>query len=151
MQISRGGHHPGSQAVHPQDAAEDVDEDGLYILVGEQDLERVLDLFLAGAAAHIQEVGRTTACVLNDVHGGHGQAGAVYHAGDRAIQLDVVERVLAGFNLQGILFGGVAQRFYVRMPEQRVVVEVDLGVQREQLVVQGGDERIDFQQRSIGL
>ena len=37
------------------------------------------------------------------------------------------------------------------MPEERVVVEVDLGVEREELVVLGGDEGIDFKQRGVGV
>ena len=37
------------------------------------------------------------------------------------------------------------------MAEERVVVEVDLGVEREELVVLGGDEGIDLEQRSVGF
>ena len=37
------------------------------------------------------------------------------------------------------------------MAEQRVVVEVDLGVEREQLAVLGRDEGIDLDQRGVRL
>ena len=37
------------------------------------------------------------------------------------------------------------------MTEDRVVVEVDLAVEREELVVLGGDEGIDLQQRSVRI
>ena len=37
------------------------------------------------------------------------------------------------------------------MAEERVVVEIELGVEREQPTVGARDERIDFDQRSIGL
>jgi len=67
------------------------------------------------------------------------------------VELDVVERVFAGFHLKRILFGSVAQRLDLRMAEERVVVEGDLGVQREELVVLGGDERIDLHQRGVGF
>ena len=52
------GHDALREDVAPQDPAEDVDEHGLDVLVGHQDLERVADLLGAGAAAHVQEVGR---------------------------------------------------------------------------------------------
>ena len=81
--------------------------------VGEQDLKGVLDLLLGCAAAHIQEIGGAAAGVLNDVHGGHGQARAVDHAGDGAVELDVVERVFAGLDFKRVFFGGVAQRLDV--------------------------------------
>jgi hypothetical protein len=37
------------------------------------------------------------------------------------------------------------------MAEERVVVEGDLGVEGEELVVLGGDEGIDLDQRGVGL
>jgi hypothetical protein len=61
------------QHVAAQDAAEDVDEHRLHVLVGHQDPERVLDLLGVGAAAHVEEVRRLAARQLDDVHGGHRQ------------------------------------------------------------------------------
>ena len=151
LQIARCRDDAGGQTIYAQDAAEDVDEDGLHVGVGEQDFEGVLDLLLGCAAAYVEEVGRAAAGVLNDVHGGHGQAGAVDHAGDGAVELDVVERVLAGFDFERVFFGGVAQSLDVGMAEEGVVVEGDLGVEREELVVLGGDEGIDLDQRGVGL
>ena len=37
------------------------------------------------------------------------------------------------------------------MAEERVVVEGDLGVERKELVVFGGDEGIDLDQRGVGV
>ena len=111
----------------------------------------MLDLLLRRAAAYIEKVRRAAAGILNDVHGGHGQARAVDHAGDGAVELDVVERVLAGFHFERIFFGRIAQRLDVRMAEERVVVEGDLGVEREKLVVLGRDEGIDLDQRGVGI
>ena len=151
VEILRSGHDAGGEPVDAQNAAEDVDEDRLHILVGEQDLEGVLDLLLRCAAAHVEKVGRAAAGVLNDVHRGHGQAGAVDHAGDGAVELDVVERILAGLDFERIFFGSVAQGLDVGMAKERVVVEVDLGVEREELVVLGRDEGIDLEQRGVSL
>ena len=46
--------------------------------------------FRAGTATDIQEVGRLRAGEFDDIHGGHGQTGAVDHVTDIAIQVDVV-------------------------------------------------------------
>ena len=95
----------------------------------------LLDLLGVGAAADVEEVGRLAAGQLDDVHRRHGQAGAVDHAADRAVEADVVQRELRRLDLERILFGGVAQRLEVLVPEQRVVVEGDLRVEREQVAV----------------
>ena len=103
------------------------------------------------AAAHVEKVCRAAAGVLNDVHCRHRQACAVDHAGDGAIELDVVERVFAGFNFERVFFGDVAQGLDVGVAEEGVVVEGDFGVEGEELVVLGGDEGIDFDQRSVSV
>ena len=56
-QVAHGRDHALRQHVAAQDAAEDVDEDRLHVLVGHQDAERVADLLRVGAAAHVEEVG----------------------------------------------------------------------------------------------
>ena len=112
--------------VAAHDAAEDVDQDALHAGVGEQDPEGRGHPLLGGAAAHVQEVGRLAAVVLDDVHGGHGQAGAVDHAADVAVELDVVEVELGGLHLERLLLVEVAQLGDVLVAEQGVVVEVIL-------------------------
>ena len=91
----------------------------------------------------------TAAGVLDDVHGGHGEARAVHHAGDGAVQLDVVQAELRGFHFQRVFFVQVAQFEQILVAEQRVVVEIDLGVERVNLAVLGEDERIDFGERGV--
>ena len=104
----------------------------LTFLVGHQDAERVLDLLGVGAAADVEEVGRLAARQLDDVHRRHRQAGAVDHAADRAIELDVVQGELRRLDLERILLARVAQLLEVGMAVERVVVEVHLGVERQQ-------------------
>ena len=149
FEIPRRRHHARRQPVHAQNAAEDIDEDRLHVLVRKQNLERVLNLLLRCAAAHVQKIRRAAACVLNNVHRRHRQARAVHHARNRAVELDVVQRVLARLHFQRIFFGNVAQRLDVGVAEQRVVVEGDLGVEREQLAVGRRDEGIDLDQRRV--
>ena len=103
LQIAGRGDHAGGQRVAAQNAAEDIDEHGLHVAVGKQDAEGVLDLLGVGAAADIEEVRRAAAGVLDDVHGGHGETRAVHHAGDCAVELDVVEAELARLPLRADL------------------------------------------------
>ena len=142
-------HHAGGQRVAAQDAAENIDQHCLHIRIGKQNAECVLDLFGVGAATDIQEIRRTAAGELDDVHGGHRQAGAVHHAGDVAIELDVVQAELGRFHFERIFFVEIAQVDQVLVPEHGVVVEVDLGIQRDDFAILGQDQRIDLGERRI--
>ena len=55
--------------------------------------------------------------------------GAVDHAADAAVELDVVEAVLRGLDVERRLLVDVAQRHDLRVAEEGVVVEVELGVE----------------------
>ena len=66
---------------------------------------------------------------LDDVHGGHGEAGAIDHAADGAVELHIRELMLGGFDLGGVLLIEIAELGDIRMTEQRVVVEGHLGIQ----------------------
>src|SRR6185312_3878427 len=102
-------------------------------------------------AADVEEVGGGHAVELDDVHGRHGQSGAVDHATDRAVERDVVQVVFRRFDLFFVLFGQVAQRHHVGMTIERVAVEADLGVEADDLVVLGDDQRIDLEQAHVLL
>ena len=91
--------HAFGDDVALHDAAEDVDQNALHVGIGGDDLERRRDLLLGGAAADVEEVGRRLAVELDDVHGRHGEAGAVDHAADGAVERDVVEIVFRGLDL----------------------------------------------------
>ncbi len=71
----------------------------------------------------------------------HGEARAVHHAGHVAVELDVVEAELRRLHFERIFFVQVAQLGQILVAEHRVVVEVHLGVEREDLAVLGQDER----------
>ena len=142
---------PFRQHVAAQDAAENIDQHRLDALVRHQDAERVLDLFGVGAAADIQEVRRLASGQLDDVHRRHGQAGAVDHAADRAVELDVIQRILRRFDLERIFLGQVAHVLDVRVAEEGVVVERHLRVEREQVAFFGHDQRIDLDERGVGF
>ena len=89
--------------VAAHDAAEDVDEDAFDGGVGEDDFEGFGDGFFGGGASDVEEVGGVSAVVLDGVHGGHGEAGAVDEAPDRAVHADIRQVVLLGCNLTRVI------------------------------------------------
>ena len=112
-------------------------------------LNASVDPFLGRAAADVEEVGGLAALELDDVHGGHGEAGAVDHAADGAVELHVREPEPRGLHLGGLLLVEVAQRGDVGMAEQRVVLETDLGVEAEQIALLGHHQRVDLDQARV--
>ena len=119
--------------------------------IGGDDLERRRHLLLGGAAADVEEVGGLHAIELDDVHGRHGQAGAVDHAADRAVQRDIGQVIFRRFDFLGVLLGLVAQREDIRMAIERIGVERHLGVEALQLALGGDDQRIDLQHGHVLL
>ena len=77
-------------------------------------LKAAVTFSLGGAAADIEKIGRLGAIKLDDVHGRHGEAGAVHHAADIAVEGDVGEVEFRGLDLLGVLLAFVAQRLHVR-------------------------------------
>ena len=117
----------------------------------QHDLERLGDLLGRRAAADVEEVRGLAAVELDRVHRRHREAGAVHEAADVAVERDVREVELRRFDLGRILLVEVAHRDDVGMAEQRVGVEVELGVERDHLAVAGDDQRIDLGERRVGL
>ena len=117
----------------------------------QHDLEGLGHLLGRGAAAHVEEVGGRAAVELDHVHGRHREARAVHEAADVAVELDVVQVELRGLDLRGILLVEVAQRDDLGMAEERVVVEVELRVERHDAAVAGDDERVDLDERAVAL
>ena len=114
------------------DAGENVDEDRLDILVGQNRAERFRHALRRSAAADIEEVGGLAAGDLDHVHGRHGEPGAVDDAADIAVETDIGKAAVAGEGLARVLLRLVAQFGDFRPAEQRVLVERHLGVERDQ-------------------
>ena len=119
--------------------------------IREDDLERLGDLVLRGAAADIEKVRRLAAVQLDDIHGGHGEARAVDHAADGAVELHIGQAEPLRLDLGGFLLIKVAQRLDVWMTEHGVVVEADLGVEAVELAVLGHHERVDLDEARVFL
>src|SRR6516225_6597410 len=131
------------------DAAENIDQDALNVVIRRDDLEGGHHFFFGRAAADIKKIGRRLAVKLNDVHGGHGEAGAVDHAADGAVERDIIEIVARRFDFLFVFFVDVAQRHHVGVAVERVVVERNLGIQTNDLAGFGHDQRIDLKQAHV--
>ena len=151
MRLTRGGQDTGGDDVAVHDSAENVHEDALHVLVRQDDFERSRDLLLARAAAHVEEVGGPSASVLDDVHRGHREAGTVHEAGDVPIKPDVVQRKLGRGDLTRVLFRLVAHGHDRGLPVERVVVEVEFRIEREQPAIGCDDEWVHLDLRAVAL
>ena len=99
------------------------------------DLERVDDTLRVAAAAEVAEVRRPAADERDDVDGGHRQPRAVPEHADLAVELHVRDALLARQRLQRVGGADVAHLGEVRVPEERVVVDGELRVERAHLAV----------------
>lgn len=138
-------------ALH--NASKNIDENALNFRMSRQNFKCCLDLFSAGAAAHIQKVGWHASFQLNDVHGGHGKTCTVDHATNASIQSDVVETDLGSLLLIGIdIAGGIrlAVRFNnLLLSEVGVSVNVDLGINAVDIKVRGHGPGVNFDLGSV--
>mmetsp|Transcript_11076 Transcript_11076/g.19946 ORF Transcript_11076/g.19946 Transcript_11076/m.19946 type:complete len:365 (-) Transcript_11076:375-1469(-) len=144
-------HHTTGNNIALHDPTEDVHQDGLHFWVGGQNLEGFHHLLLRRVAAHVEKIGGRTPVELDDVHGGHGQASTVHHASDLPIQANVVEVVLGGRHLPGVLLCLILKHKELLLPEGRVVIKPKLGIRRVESAVGGLRHRVHFHQRAVSL
>src|SRR5699024_6747308 len=124
------------------DSAEDVDEDGLDLLIAEDDVETVGHDLGRGAASDVEEVRGLDVVVLltgvgDDVEGRDDQYRAVADDSDLTVEL---ERVLRA---------DVAQLLVLGVAEVGVVVQGDLAVEGEDVTGTGLDQRVDLDQGGV--
>src|SRR5437899_2414729 len=104
MHFEGRGDDTGGDGVAFHDAAEDVDQDRFELRVAQHDLECFGHFLGGGAAADVEEVRRLAAVELDRVHGRHGESRAVDQAADVAVEGDVGEVELGGFDFGRIFF-----------------------------------------------
>ena len=130
-------------SVAPHNPSKDIHKNGCDFRVRGDEVEGLLDGLGGGAAADVEEVCGLAAVELDDVHGGHGEAGAVDEAADVAVEFDEVEAMsvgwwvsgcgyggerkrvvlLSSFDFIGVFLGGISPRENLLLPEFGVVVE----------------------------
>src|SRR5271167_1169182 len=147
-------HDPIGNGVTRGDATEHVDEHALDLCVTQDDVETGGHHLGRGATTDVEEVRWLDPAVLlarvgHDIQRRHDQPGAVTDDADLAVELDVVEVVLLGLELQRV--GGVAvlELCMTRLPEVSVAVERHLAVQRQDLVVGRPHQRVDLDQGGV--
>ena len=145
----RGLDDPLGDLVAAGDAAEDVEEDRVDLLVGGDHLERVDDRLGLRAAAGVEEVGGLAAGLGDDVEGRHAEPGAVAEDADVAVELDVGEALLLRHRLLRVLGRLVGELGELLVAEEGVVVDRHLRVERDDLAVGGDDQRVDLDQGRV--
>ncbi len=131
------------------DAAKNIDQDAVYLIVFEHDVESSHDFFWCGVAADVQEVCRFAAVFFDDVHGSHSEACAIDHASHVAAQIDIVQSFGSCLSFLVIFFGDVAKRYDFRMAGQGAVIEIELRIKRHHVAFLGDHQRIHFSQGTI--
>ncbi len=136
--------------VAAHDSSEDVDEDAVDGVVGEDDAEGFGDGFFGCGTSDIEEVGGFAVEEFDGVHGCHGESGAVDEATDVAVEGDVGHSELVCFDFAWVFVVWVCHGDEVWVTEESVVIEVELGVDGDDLAVGvgvvwwGDDEGVDF-------
>src|SRR5262249_51857047 len=150
-QLASGIYDSLGEDITTHDAAENIDQHTAHPGIGENDLEGVGYSFFGRPTPDVEEISRLPAAEFNNIHRGHGQTGAVDHTTDVAVQGDVGELVLAGFDLPGIFLVQIAQGQNVLVPKQCVVIETHFRIQRHNLTFFGNNQRVDFRDRTIAF
>jgi len=132
------------EAVAAQDTSEDVYENGLHLFVVVEESESFFESFTLGTATDIEEVGWLSTVAVDDVHGGHSEAGTVDEASNVATDLDVVQVELFGVVLSCINLGEVLFSSEVLLAVGGVGIDGDLAISEDNLVVLGQDEWVDL-------
>ena len=125
-----GHHYPSRRHVAAKNAAENVHQHLADLRIRQDDAHCGGNLLFGRPATHVQEVSGSRSRRVGHVQRGHGEAGAVHQAAHAAVQADVCYVVVRGPRLKLVFLAAVPQLVQVRMPEQRVVLNVHLGVQR---------------------
>jgi len=87
--------------------------------------------------------------MLDDVHRGHRQPRAVDHAADRAVQLDIAQSGRSRAALRVTLLVWVSKLLNLRVTPQRVVIDIQLGVDGLKIAGVVDHERVDFREGRI--
>lgn len=127
--------------VATRDATEDIDEDGVDVLVGKQQFHGFHNLLGVRRATDVEEIGGLPTIEFDHIHRRHGQSGSVDHTSDLTPEVDIAEAVVLGPLLLLLVLVGLEARLDIGMAEEGVVVEGHLrvdGLQRAVLEQHGG-------------
>ncbi len=137
-----------SQRVIP---AKMLNEHGLDLVVGEDQVDGLLDRLGVGAAAGVEEVGGRAAGLRDDVERRHHEPGAVAEDADVAVELDELHALFLGAAFERVFVLLVGEPLVLGVAVERVAVERDLRVKRLDFTLRRDDQRVDLGQRGVLL
>ena len=143
------GQEPLGHLVAAGDATEDVDQERLHLVVGQEHLERGDHVVGLRAAAGVEEVRRAAARQGDHVERAHDEAGAVAEDADVAVELDVGDAPLLRHPLLRVRRDRLGQRGQVGVAIEGVAVDRHLGVQGDHLTRAVDDQRVDLEQHGV--
>ena len=139
--------------VTSDNTTENVDKDGINVLVGQNQLEGGLNGLWSSTTTTVQEVGWITTVQLDHVHGGHGQTGTVHQTTNVTLQLDKVQVALLGNHFVWVFLSQISPGVDFLLSERGIVVETELGVHAHHLLVLANNltQWVDFDLRCVLL
>ena len=142
-------HHTIRHPVTSQDAAKNIDQHHLDILISQQNSQCIFHLFGRRSTANVEEICRASSRQFDNIHGSHGKARAINHTSHSAIKFNVVKPVLCCLDLKPFQFIRIIEFLYIGMPEKGIIVKGHFGIQGNQTVISCNHQRVYFNQRSV--
>jgi hypothetical protein len=121
--LAEGCDQPLCDLVAAGDPGKDVHEYGLHRLVGEDQIDGLLDRFGVRAAAGVEEVCGRSAGLGDDIERRHDQTGPVAEDADVAVEFDVLQALVLRPALQRVFVLAIGKRLVIGVAVQRVAVE----------------------------
>ena len=145
VQVVAGGDDPFRHLIAARYAAEHVDYDALDLRVHEDHRQGILDHLGLRPAADVTEVGGPAARTLHEVQRAHAQSGAVADDPDVAVERNIGEAALFGFDLVRVpLDQSAVFLLEVLVAPGGVVIDLELGVAGDHVALLGDDKRVDL-------
>ncbi len=130
-----GIHNSLGHAVATHDTTKNIDENGFYFRIFQNDAKSSFHPFGVSRTAYVEEVGRLTPRKFDDVHRRHRKAGTVDHTAHVSVELHVVQTSFTGFHFCGIFFRKVAHGGIFLVAKKCISVEGHFGIHRDDAVV----------------
>ncbi|EEQ38348.1 conserved hypothetical protein [Clavispora lusitaniae ATCC 42720] len=112
-----------SNVVTSDNTTENVHENTIHFLVGQDQLKGLLNSLWSGSTTTVQKVSWLTTVQLDDVHGSHGQTSTVDDVGNVTVQLDEVQAILASFRFLWVFLSWVSPRKDFFLSERSIVIK----------------------------
>jgi hypothetical protein len=141
---------PFCHDIGARKSAAEIDHQAFHVWIVEHQLEGGFGLGVC-LTADFQKIRRLAAMVGDDIHGGHGEAGAIGEHADCAVQGNVTQAEIAATLFQCGQPFCRSQPLQLRLPLNTRIVQHELAIQRDQSSIGEHRQGIDFQQLGVVL